>query len=278
MKADLHLHTTFSDGVLSPAGIVRRAAENGVSVIAVTDHDTLGGIAEAIREGGRLGVTVIPGIEISAGDEKQIHILGYGVSPQNDRLRAFCDGMRAERLRRLRAMADRLAAFGMPVPVEEIIRTAGSAVGRPHLARAMIARGYVPSMQVAFDKWLGAGKPAYVPREKLPATDVINMLLEEHAVPVLAHPALLKLPDEIFLPLFREWTDCGLMGVEVYHPEHRGQFARYDRLARENGLLVTGGSDYHDDERGMIGETSGDWTTANDDVAALFAACEKLTE
>lgn len=278
MRADLHLHTTASDGLLSPKDIVRRAADAGVSVIAITDHDTLGGIEEAVRAGEALGVDVLPGIEISAGGEREIHLLGYGVSPRSERMQAFCDGMRAERLRRLRRMADKLAALGMPVPVEEIIASAGRAVGRPHLARAMVTLGYAASTQAVFDKWLAAGKPAYVPREGLSVAKAIDLLLSERAVPVLAHPALLKLPNAAFQALFSAWKARGLGGVEAYHPEHRGRFAHYDALARENGLLVTGGSDYHDDERGMIGETSDDWTTAQADVAALRNAIERRTE
>lgn len=276
MRADLHLHTTASDGLLSPDALVRKAAEKGVSVIAVTDHDTLAGLDRAMREGETLGVTVLPGIEISAGGDQQIHVLGYGVDPKGKRLQAFHEHMRSERLRRLRGMAARLEEFGMPVPVEKIIEEAGNVVGRPHLARAMITLGYVETMQEAFDKWLDHGKPAYVPREKLSVGETAQMLLSEGGVPVLAHPSLLEMPDEIFLPLLNEWQKQGIMGIEVYHPANRGRFAFYEALARKNNLLVTGGSDYHDDQRGMIGETADDWTTAESDVQALLAAVRDI--
>ncbi len=276
MRADLHLHTTASDGVLSPAEVVRRAAQKGVQVIAITDHDTVAGLEEATRAGAIYGVAVIPGIEISAGSDSQIHILGYGVDPKGKRLQAFHAHMRSERLRRLRGMAQRLADFGMPVPVEEIIEEAGNIVGRPHLARAMMKLGYVSSTEQAFDKWLEVGRPAYVPREKISVSEAAELLLSECAVPVLAHPSLLDMPDEAFLPLLGEWTNRGVMGVEVYHPANRGRFPYYESLARKMNLLVTGGSDYHDDERGMIGETSDAWTAAESDVRALQAAIQKI--
>lgn len=247
-----------------------------MAVIAVTDHDTQSGIKEAMREGERLGIPVIPGIEISAEDGRSIHILGYGVDENAARLKDFSKEMRSARLRRITGMADKLSNLGMTVPLDEILRGAGDIVGRPHIARAMIARGYVDTMQEAFDRWLARGKPAYVPREKLTVEKAAKLILSEGAVPVLAHPSLLGLPDETLLPLIRQWQAQGIMGIEVYHPSNRGRFAFFEALARKNSLLVTGGSDYHNDERGTIGETSGDWKTAEEDVRALLSAIESV--
>ena len=159
----------------------------------------------------------------------------------------------------------------------EIAREAGASIGRPHLARAMVKLGYVSSVDEAFDKYIGRGRPAYVPRKNMTATQAVSLLRERGAVPVLAHPALLKWPMERFLPMLDAWQDVGLMGLEVYHPANSENYSFWDRLARQRRLLVTGGSDFHDctSSHGQIGETASAWRSALEDGWALFEAARK---
>lgn len=275
-RPDLHLHTTASDGVFTPGKLAQLLQRADVTCFAITDHDTLTGLSEAASAAYDRGLAYIPGVEISTEGEDEVHILGYGVREKDPVLLSFFQERERERAIRVRRMGERLNQLGCSLPLDEILSGAGSSVGRPHLARAMVAQGYVESVQEAFEKYLGRGRPAYVPREKLPASRAIRLLRERGAVPVLAHPGLLKWPMERLLPLLGAWQDVGLMGLEVYHPAHRGDYDRWDKLARQRGLLVTGGSDFHDQDdcHGQIGETIAHWLTASQDAWALFqAAC-----
>lgn len=274
IKPDLHIHTTASDGIRSPSRIVSMAKEKGLNCIAITDHDTFSGLLEAEKAVHEQGMILVPGVEISTGGAEEIHILGLGVKPERDKLQAMLDRMTVERFRRFRTMGERLhRIFGMDLNMDRIIETAGDSIGRPHLARAMIEKGYVKTVAEAFEKYISRGKPAYVPREKLAPTEAITMLKESGAVPVVAHPMLIKWPMEKFLSILDEWQKAGLMGMEVYHPSNRGHYAELNRIARERGLLVTGGSDYHDDEsaHGQLGETVSEWPTHDEDAKKLLS-------
>ena len=245
---DLHLHTTASDGRSSPAELVDRAAEAGVTVMAVTDHDTIAGFEDARRAAAPRGIVVVCGIEITAmEDGRDIHVLGYFVDPSNPRLQAFLQVQRTRRLSRIEEIAARLATLGMPVNLEPMLRQArlesGRSVGRPLAARALVDAGYVADIGEAFDRWLGHGCPAFVQREGPSPTDVIKAIHDAGGIASLAHPGKLGLESRI-----PSLVDEGLDAVEVFHPDHAGGLVeRYAAVAERMNLLQTGGSDFHGD-------------------------------
>ena len=237
---DLHCHSTFSDGVLDPAALARRAAAQGVTALALTDHDTVDGVGPASDAAAPLGLRLIPGIEISTWHTREIHVLGYFVDPAHARLRAVTARQRIARVERVREIAGRLAALG--IPLDAVLAQAGPGnVGRPHIATALLEGGHVRDRDDAFDRLLGAGKPAYVPASRLPASDAIALIHEAGGVAVLAHPGVENI-DHALPDLAR----AGLDGLECAHPAHDAATTqRYRRLAQRNGLAPTGGSDFH---------------------------------
>lgn len=241
---DLHTHTIASDGTLRPRELVAEAAKRGVRVLAVTDHDSTEGLAEAIEEARRHPpLTIVPGIEINCDVEgAEIHILGYCMDYEAPWFQEFCRAQRQERRARVYRMAERLAALGMPIDVERVFALVqeGSA-GRPHVARVMVERGYVKTVREAFDKYLAADKPAHVPRKKLTPEDAVRLLRRAGGVPVFAHPGLSD-RDELVPAL----VAAGLMGIECYYSEHSAtQRGAYVDLCRRYDLVATGGSDFH---------------------------------
>lgn len=250
---DLHTHSTASDGSLSPTEVVRLAKARGLTAIALTDHDTIEGLAEAVAAGQELGVEVIPGVEISARHPHgSMHILGYFLNWQSPVL--------SERLMVLqRARADRnpqiiakLNALGIPLTLAQVEAVSGGGqVGRPHIARALWEAGYVRSIQEAFDIYLGNEGKAYVSKFRFPPAEAIAMIREAGGVAVLAHPFTLNSPDPAELrALLEELAALGLAGVECFYPEHSPeQEALYLALARELHLAVSGGSDFHGDNK-----------------------------
>lgn len=245
---DLHLHTTASDGRCSPRQLVDRAAKAGVTVMAVTDHDTTAAVVEVRGLAAALGIEAIAGIEITAvEDGRDIHILGYFIDPANVQLAAFLLRQRNQRIARVKAIGDRLALLGMPVDVIPLIKKArdegGSSVGRPQIARAMIAAGYVRDSREAFDQWLATGRPAFMPRAGAPPDEVIRMIHGAGGLASLAHPGQTGVDTRI--PIY---LAAGLDALEVYHPDHdEAATERYRTLAGRVGVLVTGGSDFHGD-------------------------------
>ena len=272
MRADLHIHTTASDGIFPPEAIVAMAKESALDVIAVTDHDTTSGIDAAKKAAAKMQITFVPGVEISAGGDLEIHVLGYGINPEAPVLKELFSSMQEERIRRAHTMLQRLALLGYPLDTDAVFENAQGSVGRPHIARAMVEKGYVSSVQEAFQRFLGSGKPAFVSREKLDTAHVIRILTQAGGIPVLAHPTLLHMPQEQLYPLLTCWKDAGLAGLEVYHPSQRGDFDSWLRLAKRFDFLITGGSDYHAPDRpdGPMGGTAGDWKTAAHDVQHLL--------
>ncbi len=272
IRPDLHLHTTASDGIYSAEEIARLVQRAGVTIFAVTDHDTMDALPETIDAAYDRGLAFLPGVEISTEGDDEIHILGYGVKYQDETLRSCLRQAAIDRQNRILAMAEKLKAQGMPLPMDEVIARAGGSLGRPHLARAMMDQGYVESVQQAFDLYLGKGKSAYLPRSTMTAAQAVSLLRDRGAVPVLAHPGLIRWPIERLLPMLKIWQDAGLRGIEVYHPANQGNYSYWDRLARTRGLLVTGGSDFHDgtSSHGQIGETAAIWPNACDDAWTLY--------
>lgn len=238
---DLHMHSSMSDGALSPTALVREAAKRGARAIALTDHDTTAGLAEAREAGAKFGVSILDGIELSAWIGREVHILGYFVDPANPELMAVTERQRTGRERRARAICARLGELGMPLDPEPIIEGAEGNVGRPHIAAAMIAAGYARSNQEVFDKWLGNSSPANVPIERLGADEAIDVIHAAGGVAVLAHPGVDDFSEEV--PIL---VEAGLDGIEVLHPAHGNDMIDHFRaVARQHGLVATGGSDFH---------------------------------
>ncbi|MBR1585080.1 MAG: PHP domain-containing protein [Clostridia bacterium] len=277
MRPDLHMHSTASDGTCTPSELARLVQRADVTLFAVTDHDTMKGLPEAIGAAYDRGLAFIPGVEISTEGDEEVHILGYGVQHDDPVLTAFFDQMAQERIDRFRTMGQRLLDLGCDLPLDEIMAGAGASIGRPHLARALVKAGYARDLQDAFQRLIGKGCPAYVPRAPLAASKAISLLRERGAVPVAAHPCLIHWPMEKLLPMLKVWQDAGMQGIEVYHPANKDMYSFWDRYARDHRLLVTGGSDYHDGTpgHGLIGETIPAWRTAGEDGWALYQAARK---
>ncbi|MFN2431493.1 MAG: PHP domain-containing protein [Gemmatimonadota bacterium] len=240
---DLHAHTTASDGVLRPAQLVDHARAVGLAAVAVTDHDTTAGLPEALAAARGTELEVVPGVEISTSHGGvEVHLLGYFVDPEFPDLARRLASRRDDREERARAMVHRLVELGVPIDYEDVAREAGEgAVGRPHVAAALVARGWARDKQDAFDRWLADGRPAALPKPLYPLADAIALLLEHGAVPVLAHPGLLRPPE-----LLPEILELGILGLEVFYPKHApDQVARLRALAEGRGLVATGGSDFH---------------------------------
>jgi predicted metal-dependent phosphoesterase TrpH len=240
--ADLHLHTTFSDGTYSPEQLVIEANRSGFAAIAITDHDILDGIEPALLAGEQYGVEVIPGVELSAeSDGEEIHILGFYMDCQNQQFREKLREFRGSRHVRAMGMVDKLNQLGMDIEYDDVFKRVDStSVGRPHVAAALVERGHVATLSEAFSRFLGDGRPAYLPKQKLSPTEAVAMILEVDGIPVLAHPGV---SQQDILP---ELVSSGLMGLEAFHPYHTVELSNYYcDLAKQYNLLITGGSDYH---------------------------------
>jgi predicted metal-dependent phosphoesterase TrpH len=245
---DLHTHSTASDGKLAPADLMAYAVEVGITVIALTDHDTLSGLEEAAEAAAKLGIELIPGIEISAEyDPGTMHMLGYFVDPADEELIETLAWLRGGRDDRNKIILKKLASLDCPLEWEEVAALAGGeSMGRPHIANAMIARGYVSNFTEAFDKYLGKGAAAYTDREKMTPELAIEMILQAGGLPVMAHPQTLSLSDEELSGLLEHLSSQGLVGVEAHYYSHsEKETALYCSLAEKYGLLATGGSDFH---------------------------------
>jgi 3',5'-nucleoside bisphosphate phosphatase len=246
--ADLHLHSRYSDGEWSPEKLVRAAAKIGLGAIALTDHDDVRGLAEATSAGREHGVEILAGVELSTWWEGvDLHLLGYGFDPEDAPLCRLLEQARNGRLARAERIAERLAELGVPIRMDSVLAIAGpGAVGRPHLARALMEAGHVPTMRAAFDLYLGDGKPACLDKLHLEPGDAVRAIHDAGGVAIVAHPVVLKGTADLerLLPL-------GLDGVEVRHRLHgRNAEAAFDV---EHGLLRTGGSDFHGPRLGGLG-------------------------
>jgi len=246
---DLHTHTTFSDGSLTPTEVVAEAAAMGLTAVAVTDHDTVDGLPEALAAGERLGIEVVPGVEINLEhDRVTMDMLGYFLGGRPSReLRAELAQLRVYRDERNARMLDRLAELGLPLDPEDLASAAESgAVGRPHIGEAMVRRGYVGSIPEAFELYLRRGAPAWVDRRRLGLGTALRMLRSSGAVPVLAHPGIIRTDAAGLRRLVRDASRDGLAGIECFYPLHdEATVAACLALASECGLVATGGSDYH---------------------------------
>ena len=246
---DLHTHTTASDGRCAPAELVARARAAGVTVLSVTDHDTVAGCEPARAACAEALVELVAGIEITAvREDADLHILGYFIDPASPPLLAFLQEQRQQRIDRVRRMIARLADLGMPLDADAILQRAldnpGISIGRPWIARALVASGYVASSNEAFSAWLGRGRPAFVPREGAAPAEVIARIHDAGGIASLAHPG--PVGRDAWIP---DLVAAGLDALEAYHSDHdAAATARYCAVARRYGLAISGGSDFHGDE------------------------------
>ena len=239
---DLHTHSTASDGLLTPADVVVAARAAGLVAIALTDHDTLEGVAEARAAGDKLGIRVVAGVELSAHEvDRELHVLGLHVT-HLDSLKERLIALRATRRARAAQIVDKLRALGFPIDLEAVWREAGAgAVGRPHVARVLIANGWAKDHRDAFDRLIGSGKPAYVPKQRLPLPEAVDMVREAGGLAILAHPGADG--SRARLETFKR---MGFDGVEVRHPSHTAEdIARLGTLTDYLGMVPSGGSDWH---------------------------------
>lgn len=270
---DLHSHSVASDGALPPGDVVRAAREAGLEAIALTDHDTIAGVAAATAAGREIGVRVVAGCELSAYDgDIEVHLLALHIA-DDDALAASLALFQRERVDRAAAMVERLAHLRVPVSMDDVMREAATgAVGRPHVARALVRAGYVADSREAFDRYLGNGRPAYVPKPRLAASDAIALAHSAGALAVWAHPARLGTRERV-----ARLASHGLDGIEVLHPSHTPQeVERYARFATELSLVPSGGSDWHGATEGfrVLGcmHVPAEWLARQDDRRAARAA------
>src|SRR5256886_10762067 len=242
MQIDLHTHTIASDGLLAPEALVALAHDAGVGVLAVADHDSTDGVDPAMTAGRRVGMEIIPAVEINTDvHESELHVLGYYIDQHQPWFQEFLGRLRDGRVNRAAKMVEKLNALGIRIDFARVRARASGAVGRPHLARALVAAGVVGSTEEAFEKYLGRNGPAYVERMKLSPPEAVQVILRTGGIPVLAHPGW-GVKDEVIPAL----AETGLEGLEVYYPDHTpAMVTRYLEIAKRVGLLVTGGAPFY---------------------------------
>jgi 3',5'-nucleoside bisphosphate phosphatase len=254
---DLHIHSTASDGTLSPANLIAMAVSIGLGAIAITDHDSIAGSREALPEGIPDSLGFLTGVEISAEPPASypgsgsIHILGYGIRLDDPELNRTLERLQDARKDRNPQIIARLNQLGVPITLREVELEAGEGgqPGRPHIASLLIKKGAAANIDDAFDRYLGNGRPAYVDKFRIESAEAIQLINAAGGTPVLAHPCLLELEsDEQLDEILREMVSMGLKGLEVYFSDHTAeQTRRYAELATRHELLMTGGTDFHGD-------------------------------
>ncbi|OGC06301.1 hypothetical protein A2526_04200 [candidate division WOR-1 bacterium RIFOXYD2_FULL_36_8] len=248
MPADLHIHTNLSDGTDSPEDVVKLAKASGLTSIAITDHDTVAGVLRAVEEGDKIGVDIIPGIEFTTEIPKtEVHILGYFFDINDYSLLNLLSKIQQGRRDRICTMVEKLNALGLKIASEDVFNLAGNdSPGRPHVARILIKNAAVLNFKEAFDRYIGFNGPAYVSHYKLTPVDTIKVIVDAGGVAVFAHPGLSNCDN-----IIPELISVGLRGLEVFYPSHKAeQVERYKAIAQKEGLLVTGGTDFHGSNSG----------------------------
>lgn len=273
-KIDLHIHSTASDGRFSPAEIVAKSVELGLSVIAITDHDTVNGIAPALLAAQAFPeLEVIPGVEINTDvPHGEAHMLGYFIDYTNRQLIETLERLRHSRRERAQGMINKLKELGIQLDWRRVQEISGDgAIGRPHLAQAMLEKGYINSIKEAFTKYIGRDGPAYVERPKITPVEAVKLLRQAAGLPVLGHPLTIDNPEA----MMAELKKVGLVGIEVYYDSYSGaETARLLSLANQHNLIATGGSDYHgldDSSETMLGSVA----VPPNAAAKLLALAEK---
>lgn len=279
-KVDLHIHSNVSDGRFSPEEVVRKSAEAGLTVIALADHDNVEGIIPAMEAAKTFpGLQVIPGVEISTDvAEGEVHVLGYFIDYTHRELQEALSEMRNSRRERAQGMIAKLRNLGILIEWERVKEIAGSgSIGRPHIAQAMLEKGYIASIKEAFTKYIGWGGPAYVKREKSNPVEVVGLILRANGLPVLAHPLTFSDPE----PMVIELKAAGLVGIEAYYNGYTAkEIDRLVSLANRYGLIATGGTDYHgldDGAETMIGDADVPVESAEQLIALAKQRAPELT-
>lgn len=247
---DLHIHTIFSDGLYKPEEVVRKAKELGFSAIGIADHDAVAGIENAIIEGEKFGIEVIPACEFSClMDDKDVHILGYLLDYQNPSLISFLKKVQDKRIERAEKIIGNLSKQGIKIELKRVLEVAkNGAVGRPHIAQVLLEEGYVSTIEEAFMKFIGYHCPAYVPKMEISPKEALDIIRDFKGIPVLAHPISYDF-EKIIFPLIK----MGIRGIEVYHPDHTEYHTHYFlEIAKKYNLLITGGSDCHGGRKGKL--------------------------
>lgn len=252
IKIDLHMHTTHSDGYFTPSELVVKAKENGLDIVSITDHDNLLGIEEAVNKGKEIGVEVIPGVEISSDiRDREVHILAFFIESGNEELERYLAFFREERIKRAERMVHKLNSIGIGIKFEDVLDKAKiGAVGRPHIAQALLEKGYVSSYFDAFNKYIGNNCPAFEKKVHISPQSAFKIISDAGGLSFIAHPG--NMPEDIL----KELIESGVDGVEVFHPSHYPQHVKfYKGIASEYFLLESGGSDFHggkrEDERNL---------------------------
>jgi predicted metal-dependent phosphoesterase TrpH len=245
-KVDLHTHTSYSDGFYTPEELIGKAKNAGIDIIGISDHDNVKGISEAVEAGKKVGIEVIPGLEISSDlRDREVHILAYFFEPENAELERYLTFFREERLKRAIRIVDKLRGLGFNISIEDVLkRTKNSAVGRPHIAQTMVEEGLTSSYYEAFNKYIGNGCPAYEKKVHLSPQSACKIINDAGGLSFIAHPG--------FIPeaLLKELITAGVDGIEVIHPSHSPQLIRFYRgIVNEYFLLESGGSDFHGGKR-----------------------------
>ena len=281
---DLHTHTTASDGTFSPAGLVRLAAEKGLTALAVTDHDTIDGIAAARYQADKSGVAFVSGIEISAQftSDGTMHILGYCLDETNKSFQEALLFLKEARKKRNPGIIDRLNEKGISITLEDVLaESGGGEVGRPHFARALVRWGHAESITDAFERFLAKGASCYVDKSRLSPADSIGLIRLAGGVPVLAHPNSLRLPDEELEKTVKELAGWGLMGLECFYPTHTQEDTkRLLAMAKAHGLVTTGGTDFHGRNRPKtkLGTGTGGFSIPHEVYERLVSFHQGLSE
>lgn len=247
MFADLHTHSTASDGQYTPTEVVQKAKAIGIEIMALTDHDTLNGLHEACNAGNQCGITVLRGVELGAAEYRQLHLLGYGFSDPAPHLSTLCEAMRKSRDERKYRIIDYLKDYGIDIPLSEVEELAGGTiVARPHFAQVMVKHGYVSNTREAFDRYLDTDAFQRIERFKASAQECIAAVRADGGHVSLAHPYQVGLQDEHLEILVKQLAEYGLEAIECFYPRHTPeQTAFYLHLAKQYGLHITGGSDFH---------------------------------
>lgn len=249
-KADLHVHTTYSDSSLRPEEVVRYAKKIGLCCVAIADHDSVGALDEAIDAGSTCDIEVIPAVEVSSEEDgRELHILGYYIDYKDEDFKAVLKLIREDRKKRLYKMVDALNRHGFNIDADDIIKSAGEvSISRLHIAHYMKAKNLVSSWREAFNRYIGDDRPCYVASFRHSSKQVIELIKRARGTPVISHPSLNKV--EGLLP---KLIEQGIEGIEAFHSEHSSSISRYyEKYAKEHGLLVTGGSDCHGTNKGGI--------------------------
>ena len=282
---DLHTHSTASDGTLSPTELVTLAKKTGLKALALTDHDTVAGVAEARLRSAELSIVLIAGVEIEIEfDPGEFHLLGLGIDENNASLLKALSVLAEARRDRNARIVELFKSDGISIDLEEIAKIAGTErIGRPHLADALLRRKIVKTKQEAFDRFLGKGKPFYLPKDCFSLAEAQSLIKAAGGISVIAHPYSLFVSKPKLANLMDEWREAGVEGVEAYHPTAKlGQCRILETMARERGFLVTAGSDFHSREKPEcgLGKTAGGIPIADsyyEELSRLLSALPSLT-